>query len=81
MPTGPVHSMPSSSATTATIADMMANAPALWAPFAATYIHTMPPMSEPHACVNQNRFAFMPSTIANTMNTRNRSTPKMASVM
>ena len=41
----------------------------------------MPPMSEPHACVNQNRFAFMPSTIANTMNTRNRSTPKMASVM
>ena len=45
------------------------------------YIHTMPPMSEPHACVNQNRFAFMPSTIANTMNTRNRSTPKMASVM
>ena len=59
---------------------MMANAPRLGT-FAATYIHTMPPMSEPHACVNQNRFAFMPSTIANTMNTRNRSTPKMASVM
>ena len=80
IPTGPVQSIPKSNPTTATKSDMTKIAPR-FGTRATKYIHTMPPGMAPMACVNQNVLAFMPSTIANTKNTMNKSTPKIAMKM